>query len=124
MNGMTPAGNWTGLFRPVERVRLRFINGAANTFYDVRIPGLKLTVVQADGVNVEPVTVDEFRFGPGETYDVLVQPKDAAYTVYAQAMDRTGYARGTLATRADLGAPIPELDPPEWFSIDRKSAES
>src|SRR3546814_6158493 len=104
MHGMRPAGNWTGLFRPVERVRLLFINGAANTFYDVRIPGLKLTVVQADGVNVEPVTVDEFRFGPGETYDVLVQPKDDAYTVYAQAMDRTGYARGTLATRADLEA--------------------
>ncbi|WHQ45940.1 copper resistance system multicopper oxidase [Alcaligenes faecalis] len=117
MNGTTPAGNWTGLFRPGERVRLRFINGAANTFYDVRIPGLKLTVVQADGVNVEPVTVDEFRFGPGETYDVLVQPKDDAYTVYAQAMDRTGYARGTLATRAGLEAPVPALDPAEWLTM-------
>lgn len=117
MNGTTPAGNWTGLFRPGERVRLRFINGAANTFYDVRIPGLKLTVVQADGVNVEPITVDELRFGPGETYDVLVQPKDDAYTVYAQAMDRTGYARGTLATRAGLEAPVPALDPAEWLSM-------
>lgn len=117
MNGTTPAGNWTGLFRPGERIRLRFINGAANTFYDVRIPGLQLTVVQADGVNVEPVTVDEFRFGPGETYDVLVQPKDDTYTVYAQAMDRTGYARGTLATRAGLGAPVPALDPVEWLTM-------
>jgi len=117
MNGTTPAGNWTGLFRPGERVRLRFINGAANTFYDVRIPGLKLTVVQADGVNVEPVTVDEFRFGPGETYDVLVQPKDDAYTIYAQAMDRTGYARGTLATSAGLEAPVPALDPVEWLTM-------
>lgn len=117
MNGTTPAGNWTGLFRPGERVRLRFINGAANTFYDVRIPGLKLTVVQADGVNVEPVTVDEFRFGPGETYDVLVEPKDDTYTVFAQAMDRTGYARGTLATRAGLDAPVPALDPAEWLTM-------
>ncbi len=117
MNGTTPAGNWTGLFRPGERVRLRFINGAANTFYDVRIPGLQLTVVQTDGVNVEPVTVDEFRFGPGETYDVLVQPKDDAYTVYAQAMDRTGYARGTLATHAGLEAPVPALDPVEWLTM-------
>lgn len=117
MNGTTPAGNWTGLFRPGERVRLRFINGAANTFYDVRIPGLQLTVAQADGVNVEPVTVDEFRFGPGETYDVLVQPKDDAYTVYAQAMDRTGYARGTLATHAGLEAPVPALDPVEWLTM-------
>lgn len=115
MNGTTPAGNWTGLFRPGERVRLRFINGAANSFYDVRIPGLELTVVQADGVNVEPVTVDEFRFGPGETYDVLVQPKDDAYTIFAQAMDRTGYARGTLATRAGLEAAVPAIDPPEWL---------
>ncbi|HWK62916.1 MAG TPA: copper resistance system multicopper oxidase [Eoetvoesiella sp.] len=117
MNGTTPAGNWTGLFRPGERVRLRFINGAANTFYDVRIPGLKLTVVQADGVNVEPVTVDEFRFGPGETYDVLVEPKDDTYTVFAQAMDRTGYARGTLATRAGLTAAVPQIDKPEWLDM-------
>lgn len=117
MNGTTPAGNWTGLFRPGERVRLRFINGAANTFYDVRIPGLKLTVVQADGVNLEPVTVDEFRFGPGETYDVIVEPKDQAYTVFAQAMDRTGYARGTLATRTGLAAAVPEIDEPEWLAM-------
>ena len=110
MNGTTPAGNWTGLFRPGERVRLRFINGAGNTFYDVRIPGLKLTVVQADGVNVEPVTVDEFRFGPGETYDVLVQPKDDVYTVFAQSMERTGYARGTLSVRPGLVAPVPQPD--------------
>ncbi len=117
MNGTTPAGNWTGLIRPGERVRLRFINGAANTFYDVRIPGLKLTVVQADGVNVEPITVDEFRFGPGETYDVLIEPKDDTYTVFAQAMDRTGYARGTLATRAGLTAAVPQVDKPEWLDM-------
>ncbi len=110
MNGTTPAGNWTGLFRAGERVRLRFINGAGNSFYDVRIPGLKLSVVQADGQNIEPVTVDEFRFGPGETYDVIVEPKDDAYTIFAQAMDRTGYARGTLTARAGLVAPVPEID--------------
>ena len=117
MNGTTPAGNWSGQFRPGERVRLRFINGAANTFYDVRIPGLKLTVVQADGVNVEPVTVDEFRFGPGETYDVLVQPSDDAYTVFAQAMDRTGYARGTLVARSGLTAPVPAVDVAQPLSM-------
>jgi len=117
MNGTTPAGNWTALFRPGERVRLRFINGAANTFYDVRIPGLKLTVVQADGQNVEPVTVDEFRFGPGETYDAIVTPADDAYTIFAQSMDRTGFARGTLAMRAGLAAPVPEPDKPEWLTM-------
>ncbi len=117
LNGTTPAGNWTGLFRNGERVRLRFINGAGNTFYDVRIPGLKMTVVQADGVNVEPVTVDEFRFGPGQTYDVIVQPKDDAYTVFAQSMERTGYARGTLATRAGLTAAVPALDRVEWLTM-------
>jgi CopA family copper-resistance protein len=117
MNGTTPAGNWTGLFRPGERVRLRFINGAANTFYDVRIPGLKLTIVQADGQDVEPVTVDEFRFGPGETYDVLVQPADDTYTVFAQSMDRTGYARGTLAVREGLTAMVPALDAPQPLSM-------
>ncbi len=117
MNGTTPAGNWTGLFNKGERVRLRFINGAGNTFYDVRIPGLKLTVVQADGLNVDPVTVDEFRFGPGETYDVLVHPQEDAYTVFAQTMDRSGYARGTLAARQGLHAAVPALDKPEWLSM-------
>jgi len=116
-NGTTPAGNWTGLFTPGERVRLRFINGAAHTFYDVRIPGLKLKVVQVDGVNVEPVSVDEFRFGPGETCDVLVEPRDEAYTLFAQSMDRSGYARGTLATRAGLQAPVPVLDPVQWLTM-------
>ena len=117
MNGTAPAGNWTGLFNKGERVRLRFINAASNSFYDVRIPGLKLTVVQADGQDVEPVSVDEFRFGPGETYDVLVSPEDEAYTIFAQSMARTGYARGTLATRQGLSAPVPALDPVEWLTM-------
>ena len=117
MNGATPAGNWTGMFKPGERVRLRFINAASNSFYDVRIPGLKLTVVQADGQDVQPVTVDEFRFGPGETYDVLVEPADDAYTIFAQSMDRTGYARGTLAVEQGLSAPVPELDAVEWLTM-------
>jgi FtsP/CotA-like multicopper oxidase with cupredoxin domain len=117
MNGTTPAGNWTGLFKKGERIRLRFINAASNSFYDVRIPRLAMTVVLADGQNVEPVSVDEFRFGPGETYDVLVEPKDDAYTVFAQSMDRTGYARGTLATERGLSAEIPDLDPVEWLEM-------
>lgn len=117
MNGTTPAGNFSALFNPGERVRLRFINGSGNTFYDVRIPGLKLTVIQADGVNVEPVTVDEFRFGSGETYDVLVSPADEPYTIFAQSMERTGYARGTLTPRAGLQAAVPDLDPVQWLSM-------
>lgn len=116
-NGVTPAGNWTGMFRPGEKVRLRFINGTGNTFYDVRIPGLKLKVIQADGQNLEPVTVDEFRFGPGETYDVVVEPRDEAYTIFSQSMDRTGYARGTLAVREGLTAPVPALDKAEWLTM-------
>ncbi len=117
MNGMTPAGNWTGVFAPGERVRLRFINAAGNTFYDVRIPGLQLTVVQTDGIDVHPVTVDEFRFGPGETYDVIVTPRDDVYTIFAQTMDRSGYARGTLSTQPGLEAPVPEPDAVQWLSM-------
>ena len=117
MNGTTPAGNWTGLFRRGERVRLRFVNGAANTFYDVRIPGLKLRIVQADGIDVDPVSVDEFRFGPGETYDAIVQPTEDAYTVFAQAMERSGFARGTLAVRPGLEADVPALDPRTWLTM-------
>jgi CopA family copper-resistance protein len=112
MNGVTPGNNWTGLFHAGERVRLRFINGSAMSIFDVRIPGLKLTVVAADGQDVEPVTVDEFRIGTAETYDVIVEPKgDRAYTVFAQAMDRTGYARGTLAPRMGMLDAVPPLDP-------------
>jgi len=117
MNGVSPAGNWTGLFRPGEKLRLRFINSGAMTFFDVRIPGLKMTVVQADGNNIEPVTVDEIRMGVAETYDVIVTPKDAAYTIFAQAMDRTGYVRGTLATRTGLSAPVPATDKPEPLTM-------
>ena len=117
MNGTTPAGNWTGLFQSGERVRLRFINSGTQSFFDVRIPGLDMTVIEVDGQNVEPVTVDEFRFGPGETCDVLVTPKDDAYTIFAQSMDRTGYARGTLATRAGLAAAVPELDKTQWLGM-------
>ena len=117
LNGTAPAGNWTGLFRPGERVRLRFINSAAQSFFDVRIPGLKMTVVEADGQLVEPVTVDEIRMGVAETYDVIVEPKDEAYTIFAQSMDRTGYARGTLAPRAGMEAQVPALDPPQPLAM-------
>ena len=113
MNGITPAGNWTGLFRPGEKVRLRFINSGAATFFDVRIPGLKMTVVQSDGQNVEPITIDEIRIGVAETYDVIVTPKDEAYTIFAQSMDRTGFTRGTLAPRTGMTASVPALDKPE-----------
>ena len=117
MNGTAPASNWTGLFNKGDRVRLRFINAASNSFFDVRIPGLKMTVIQSDGQDVEPVSIDEFRFGPGETYDVLVEPKDDAYTLFAQSMERSGYALGTLATRQGLSASIPTLDPVEWLTM-------
>ena len=111
MNGVTPSGNWTGLFKPGERVRLRFINGSAMTYFDVRIPGLKMTVVAADGQYVHPVTVDEFRIACAETFDVIVEPSGQdAFTIFAQAMDRTAYAAGTLAVREGLQAPVPALD--------------
>jgi CopA family copper-resistance protein len=112
MNGRSPAGNWTGLFRPGEKVRLRFINGSAMSYFDVRIPGLKMTVVAADGLPVRPVAVDEFRMAVAETFDVIVEPSGQdAFTIFAQAMDRTGFAAGTLATRAGLSAPVPNVDP-------------
>ena len=112
MNGHAPAGNWTGLFRPGERVRLRFINGSAMTYFDVRIPGLRMRVVTADGQYVHPVSVDEFRVSAGETFDVIVEPSGQdAYTIFAQSLDRTGYASGTLAVSHGLSAPVPDLAP-------------
>lgn len=113
MNGNTPAQHWHGLFRKGERVRLRIINGAAMTLFDVRIPGLKMTVVAADGQNIEPVTVDEFRIGVAETYDVIVQPQDdQAYSIFAQSIDRGGFACGTLSSDASLLATAPPVDEP------------
>ncbi len=112
MNGVTPDQGWLGLCKPGEKVRLRFINGAAMTIFDVRIPGLKMTVVAADGQNIQPVIVDEFRMGVAETYDVIVEPEaNSAYTLFAQSIDRTGYARGTLTTDINLRAEIPAMDP-------------
>jgi len=118
MNGQAPDMNWTGVFRPGEKLRLRFINGSAMTYFDVRIPGLKMTVVAADGLHVKPVSVDEFRIAVAETFDVIVEPTQDAYTLFAQSMDRTGYARGTLAAKVGLSAPIPPLDPRPLVTMD------
>ncbi|WP_425068220.1 copper resistance system multicopper oxidase [Reyranella sp.] len=113
VNGRGPTDSWTGLFRPGEKVRLRFVNGSAMTLFDARIPGLRMTVVQADGQDVKPVEVDEFRIGVGETYDVIVEPKDdRAYTIEAQSIDRRGFARGTLAPRDGMIGPAPVPRPP------------
>ena len=113
MNGVTPDRGWVGVFQPGQRVRLRVINGSAMTLFDVRIPGLKMTVVAADGQNIKPVVVDEFRIGVAETYDVIVEPAaERAYTLFAQSIDRSGYARGTLTPNPAWLSEIPAMDPP------------
>ena len=117
LNGVTPAANWNAAFTPGERVRLRIINGSSMSFFDLRIPGLELTVVAADGQDIEPVTIDELRIGTAEVYDVIVVPHDAAYSIFAQAMDRSGFARGTLAPRAGMTADVPSLDKPALLSM-------
>ncbi|OGN44883.1 MAG: copper-binding protein [Caulobacterales bacterium RIFCSPHIGHO2_01_FULL_70_19] len=110
INGHGPQENWTGLFRPGERVRLRVINASAMSIFNVRIPGLPMTVVQADGENVRPVEIDEFQISVAETYDVIVRPtEDRAYTVVAEAMDRSGLGRATLAPRPGMSAEVPPL---------------
>ncbi|GJC30621.1 copper oxidase [Acinetobacter sp. KAM398] len=96
INGKTPEQNWTGMFKPNEKIRLRFVNASAMSFYDVRIPNLKMTVVSADGQPVKPIAVDEFRIGTAETYDVIVEPKGGHYQIEAESIDRAGYAIGTL----------------------------
>ena len=112
MNGQTADKNWTGTFKAGQRIRLRFINAAAATYFDISIPGLKMEVVQADGQNIQPVMIDRFNIAIAETYDVVVTPKeDIAYTIFAQAMDRSGYVRGTLAPKQGMTASIPEMLP-------------
>lgn len=111
MNGHGPRDNWTGLFRPGERVRLRFINMSSMTIFNLRIPGLPMTIVQADGQNVQPVDTNEFQISVAETYDVIVTPTADAYTIVGEAIDRSGMARGTLAVREGLTAPVPALRP-------------
>ena len=112
LNGTTSLGNWTGLFKPGEKIRLRLINGSAMTYFDLRIPGLAMTVVAVDGQYVHPLTVDEVRLAVAETYDVIVEPRgQEAYTIFAQDNGRTGWVSGTLAVREGLRAPVPPLDP-------------
>jgi CopA family copper-resistance protein len=113
MNGQHPAANWTGLFKPGERIKLRVINASSMTYFNVRIPGLPMTVVAADGQNIDPVDTDEFQIAVAETYDVIVKPDaDTAYTIMAESMDRSGYTRGTLAPRSGMAAAVPALRPP------------
>ena len=111
MNGLSPDENWRGLFRAGERLRLRFINASAATYFDVRIPDLPMQVIQCDGMPVMPVESDEFRIAIAETLDVLVEPTRAAHTIFAEAMDRSGHARGTLAENATAGASVPSRRP-------------
>mgnify|MGYP001256795178 CR=1 FL=1 len=118
LNGATSAGNWTGLFRPGEKVRLRFINGSSMTYFDVRIPGLSMRVVAVDGQYVQPLTVDELRLAAAETFDVIVEPSGQdAFTIFAQDSARTGYVSGTLAAREGQRAPVPLLDPRPLLSL-------
>ncbi|KZX61971.1 copper oxidase [Alcanivorax sp. HI0083] len=118
INGKGPDQNWTGLFEPGERIRLRFINSSAMTYFDIRIPGLDMTVVQADGNNVQPVSVDEFRIGVAETYDVIVRPKDEqAYTIFAESMGRSGYARATLAPEKGMEGSVPPMREPARLTM-------
>lgn len=111
VNGYGPFDNWTGLFRAGERVRLRIINAAAQTNFNVRIPDLPMTVVAADGLNVKPITIDELQIGVAETYDVIVTPGDRAYSFVSESIDRSGLGRATLAPRAGMSAPVPPLRP-------------
>ncbi|MDV3437947.1 copper resistance system multicopper oxidase [Pseudomonas otitidis] len=118
VNGRDAEQNWTALFKPGERVRLRIINASGMSYYDLHIPGLPMTVVQADGNDVLPVTVDQVRLAVAETYDVIVQPReDRAYTLFAASMDRRGYARATLAPRPGMVAEVPALGPPRLLSM-------
>jgi len=111
VNGHGPQDNWTALFDPGQRVRLRFINASAMTTFNVRIPGLPMSVVQADGQNVRPVSVDELQMGVAETYDVVIAPANRAYTLVGESVDRSGMARATIAPRLGLGAEVPALRP-------------
>ena len=118
INGESAEQNWTGLFEPGERVRLRFINSSAMTYFDIRIPGLEMTVVQADGQNVQPVNVDELRIAVAETYDVIVRPtEDRAYTIFAETMGRSAYARGTLAPREGMEGEVPKMRDPRLLTM-------
>jgi CopA family copper-resistance protein len=118
VNGHSPAENWTGLFKVGERIRLRIINAASMSIFNLRIPGLPMTVVQADGQAVQPVAIDELQIGSAETYDVIVQPTvEQAFTIYAESNDRYGYARATLAPRAGMDAAIPPLRPRPLLSM-------
>lgn len=118
LNGLDSGANWSGIFAPGEKVRLRIINGSAMTFFNVRIPELDMTVVQADGQDIAPLVTDELQIGVAETYDVVVVPRDRAYTFMAEATDRSGYVRGTLAPRAGMQAAVPPLREPPLLSMD------
>ena len=117
MNGKTTAANWTQLVKAGQPVKLRFINGSAQTIFDVRIPGLKMKVVATDGIDVAPVDVDDFRIGVAETYDVIVTPTKDAHTIFAQNIDRSGFVATTLATKRGARAAIPAMDDVEWLTM-------
>jgi len=119
MNGHTPNSHYKAPFKQGEKIRLRFINASAMTFFDIRIPNLKMMVVATDGNNIEPVSVDEFRMGVAETYDVIVEPKDKkAYAIFAQSFDRSGYAIGSLTSNSTIASTPPMDEVPRLTHVD------
>ncbi len=117
INGHAPEDSLEYLFSPGERVRLRIINGGAMSFFNIRIPGVRMSVVQADGKNVRPIEVDEFQIGTAETYDIVVDPTAEAHTIVAEAMDRSGMAVATLTSRSGARAPVPSLRDPVLLTM-------
>ena len=108
INGHGPQDDLQFAFVPGERVRLRVINGSAMTFFNLRIPGVPMTVIQADGQDVDEVEVDEFQIGVAETYDVIVSPPAGSHAIVAEAMDRSGMGIASLTShKGHIATPPP-----------------
>ncbi|NNF90809.1 MAG: multicopper oxidase domain-containing protein, partial [Boseongicola sp.] len=117
INGHGPADNLEFMFKPGEKVRLRIINGSAMTFFNVRIPGVPMEVIQADGQDVQDVAVDELQIGVAETYDVVVSPPDGSHALVAEAMDRSGMGVASLTAHPGHKASPPPLREPVTLTM-------
>jgi FtsP/CotA-like multicopper oxidase with cupredoxin domain len=91
-----------------DKVRIRLINSGASTYFDIQQNSGAFNVVAADGLDVQPITVNEFRVGMAETYDVIVTiPEVGGYEFAANNIDGTGGVKVNLGNNNSLHSPDP-----------------
>ncbi len=97
-----------------QTVKLRMVNAAASSYFNIEFSGGPMTIIATDGVDIVPIKVKRLRLAVAETYDVLVTlPMDMAYELRATSEDGTGFASAWLGEGHKM--PAPDIPRPNLY---------